>query len=225
MRTFLFVALPCLLLLSSCKKDESGTNTPSQENSNFINTVAGSSWVYHENNSSGATSIESDYTVTSTSKDTSISGKSYHIYNVSYGGNRYLNLSSKDYYEFDTIPGGGSKTFERLYLKTNAAPGISWTQTENIQVEGIQLPAKITNTIVGTSLTRMVNGKNYQNVIHVSTTITSDLLPGTALTTDIHSYYAPNFGLIENTSKLNLNYLGVVEKLDIATTLKSSDLK
>ena len=225
MKSLILIALPCLFLFSSCKKDENKPDTRPEENATFINTASGSSWSYHEINSSGSASVESDYTVTSTNKDTSINSRSYHIYNVSFGGNRYLNLSGKDYYEFDTIPGGGSKTFERLYLKTGATPGTSWTQTENIQVEGIQVPSKITNTIVETSLTRMVNGKNYQNVIHVSTTITSELIPAASLTTDIHSYYAPNYGLIENTSKINLNYLGVVEKLDIATTLKSSDLK
>jgi hypothetical protein len=225
MRIILLTALSSLLFISSCKKDENTSEPKPGENTSYINTHSGSSWVYHEINASGATSVESDYTVTSTSRDTTISNRSYHIYNVSFGGNRFLNLSGKEYYEFDTIPGGGSKTFQRLYLKTGATPGSNWTQSETIEVQGVQIPVKITNTIVENSLTRMVNGKNYQNVIHVSTKITSDLIPGTALTTEIHSYYAPNYGLIENTSKLNLNYLGIVEKLDITTTLKSSDLK
>ncbi len=224
MRTILFMALPVLFLLSSCKKDEKTPDNP-QENMNYINTTSGSNWVYHEINSSGSATSESDYTITSTNRDTTISNRPYHIYGVSNNVNRYLNLSGKEYYEFDTIPGGESKTFQRLYLKTGLTPGTSWSQSENIVVDRIQLPTKITNTIVENSLTRIVNGKTYQNVIHVSTTITSDLIPASALTSAIHSYYAPNYGLIENTSKLNLNYMGVVEKLDLSTTLKSSDLK
>lgn len=218
------MALSVLFLLSSCKKDEKMPDN-SQGNMNYVNTTSGSNWLYHEINSSGSTSLESDYTITSTNKDTTISNRSYHIYSVSNNRNRYLNLSGKEYYEFDTIPGGESKTFQRLYLKTGVTPGTSWSQSEKIEVDRIQLPAKITNTIVENSLTRIVNGKSYENVIHVSTTITSDLIPASALTTDINSYYAPNYGLIENTSKLNLNYMGVVEKIDISTMLKSSDLK
>ena len=224
MRTIILIALPVLFFLSSCKKENNSTEPP-KENDTYINTASGSKWVYHEINSSGSTPVESDYTITSTNRDTTISNRSYHVYNVSYGRNRYLNLSGKDYYEFDTIPGGGSKTFQRLFLKTGVTQGTSWTQSEIIEVEGIQVPAKITNTIVANNLTRTVNGNTYLNVIHVSTSITSDLIPSASLTTDIHSYYAPTYGLIENTSKLNLNYLGVVEKLDIFTTLKSSDLK
>ncbi len=225
MKSIILICLSVLFFFTSCQKDISETDAPPLENANYMNTASGSSWVYHETNMSAAATVESDYTITSSNKDTSISSRSYHIYNVSSGGNRYLNLSGKEYYEFDTVPGGGSKTFQRLYLKTGLSQGSSWTQSESIDVQGIQLPAKITNTIVENSLTRTVNGKSYQNVIHVSTTITSDLIPGAALTTDIHSYYAPNFGLIENSSKLKLNFLGIEEKLDITTTLKSSVLK
>lgn len=224
MRTFILLALPALFLFSSCKKEKSTTETPG-ENKNYINIAAGSSWQYLEINSTGAVPVQSEYKITSTSSDTTINGKAYHIYSLSYGGSRYLNLSGKDYYEFDTIPGDGIKSFERLYLKSGVSVGTSWSQSENLVVDGIPIPLKLTNTIVSNTLVKEVQGKSYDKVIHVKTTISSDLIPAASLTSDINSFYAPNYGLIENTSKLNLDYLGVKEKIDISTTLKSADLK
>jgi hypothetical protein len=224
MKTIILFTLSALFLFSSCQKENSTPEAP-KENTNYINVTSGSSWVYQEINSSGSSAVKSDYTVTATSRDTMISNKSYHIYSFSYGGFRYLSLSGKDYNEFDTLPGGGSKYFERLYLKSGASVGTTWSQSENLLVQGIQLPVKLNNTIVDNALVKEVNGKSYDKVIHVKTTITSDLIPSASLTTDINSYYAPNYGLIENTSKLNLNFLGTVEKIDLSTTLKSATLK
>lgn len=224
MRTIILLALPALFLFSSCKKEKSSPKDP-KENANYINVVSGSSWVYHEINKSGDVPVQSDYTITSTNRDTTINNKSYHINSFSYGGSQYLNLSGKDYYEFGNVPGAGTKSFERLYLKSGVSVGTTWSQTEILEVEGIQIPIKLTNTIVGISLVKEVEGKSYEKVIHIKSTITSDLIPAASLITDINSYYAPNYGLIENTSKLNLDYIGLVEKIDITTTLKSADLK
>ena len=224
MRTIILLALPALFLFSSCKKEKSSPKDP-KENANFINVVSGSSWVYEEINKSGAVPVQADYTLTSTNRDTTINNKSYHMYSFSYGGSQYRNLSGKDYYEFGNLPGAGTKSFERLYLKSGASVGTTWSQSENLEVEGLQIPIKLTNTIVSISLVKEVQGKSYEKVIHIKSTITSELIPAASLITDINSYYAPNYGLIENTSKLNLDYMGMVEKVDITTTLKSADLK
>ncbi|MBS1758047.1 MAG: hypothetical protein JSU03_12305 [Bacteroidetes bacterium] len=68
----------------------------------------------------------------------------------------------------------------------------------------------------------MVNGKTYTKVIHVQSSISVDGVPATALTSDIQTYYAPKVGLIQNTIKINLNYLGLVSSTDTKTILKSS---
>ena len=224
MRTFILLAMSALFFFSSCKKEKDSSETP-KEIKNYINISSGSSWVYQEINASDAVPVQSDYTVTSTNRDTTINNKTYHIYSFSYGGSRYLNLSGKDYYEFGTLSGAGINSFERLYLKSGASVGTSWSQSENLMVEGVQIPIKLTNTIISNSLVKVIHGKSYDKVIHVKTTFTSDLIPAASLTTDINSYFSPNYGIIENTSKLNLDYMGMVEKVDISTTLKSADLK
>lgn len=226
MKTNILIFCFAVLLFSACKKDDNG-NTPTTQTTTYLNTTSGSSWTYHEINSSGTTPSNTDYTLVSSAKDTSINGKSYHIYNYSYGGNQYLNVTGHDYYQYDSIPGGLNKVFERLYLKDDEAVGTVWKQDLNVNIPGIPLavPATITNTIAEKGISRNVNGTNYTNVIHVTTTISSSLIPSSSLTSSIDSYYAEKFGLIENSSKVSLNFLGASEEVNVETKLTSAILK
>lgn len=222
-----FYFLSALLIFSSCsKKDDTPATPPSADT--YINTNAGSSWNYHEVNSSTGTAQPSDYTLTSSNKDTTINSRSYHIYNYSYGGNQYLNISGNDYYQYDSVPGGLGKVFERLYLKDNVAVGSSpWTQDINIILPGpipIPLTVTISNKIAEKGISRTVNGNTYSDVIHVSSSLSSSSIPG-GLTSSIDSYYAKNYGLIENSSVVDLDYLGVTEHINIVTQLTSANLK
>lgn len=225
MKTNILIFCYATLLFTACKKSGTGNNPQTQET--YLNTAAGSSWTYHEKNSSGTTPENSDYTVTSTSKDTAINGRSYHVYNYSYSGNEYLNVSGHSYYQFDSIPGGLGQIFERLYLKDDAAVGISWKQDISVTIPGIlvSIPVTITNNIAEKGISRTANGINYTNVIHVSTGITSTLIPSASITSSINSYYAQKYGLIENTSVVHLDYLGITENVNIETKLLSAVLK
>ena len=222
-----FGLLCAIIFISiSCKKTGSTPAPPSQPD-NYYNTAAGSSWNYHAVDNSGSTPAM-DYTVTSTSRDSSINGKSYHVFNNSAGGNQYLNLSGNDYYQFDSLPAGvGAGAIERLYLKDNAAAGNSWSQNLSIMIPGfpLQIPFTITNNIMEKDVTRTVSGTSYANVIHISTTISSSVVPAASLVTNINSYYAPRYGLIENSSIVHLNYLGFTQDVDTQTTLVSAILK
>lgn len=215
-----------ILISVSCKKN-GDNSTPLSQSDIYYNTTAGSTWDYHVIDNSG-TSIATDYTVTSTSRDSSISGKSYHVFNNSAGGNQYLNLSGHDYYQFDSLPAGlGAAVIDRLYLKDNAGAGNSWGQDLNITIPGfpLQVPFTITNNIMEKDITRTVSGNSYSNVIRVSTTITSSLIPAASLVTNINSYYAPKYGLIENSSIVHLDFAGMIQDLDTQTTLVSATLK
>ena len=212
------------IVLAACKKESSDDNTPGT--SAYINTVAGSSWTYHEVNNSGTSPQESDYTVTSTNRDTTIEGKSYHIYSYSYGGFQYLNKSGSDYYQFDSIPGGLGDAIVRLYLKTSAKIGETWDQNFSIAISGFpaNIPVKLSNKIIEIG-SRTVNGIEYQNVIHVQTTISSSLIPSNDLHSDINTYYAENYGLVESSVDVDLDYLGITQNLDIDIKLNSASLK
>jgi len=218
--------LSLILIFSACKKNDSGSSSKTSADV-YVNTNTGSSWNYQQTDSSGSTPATSNYTVTSSPNDTTINNRKYHVYNYSYGGSQYLSNSGDDYYQFDSIPVAGGSNIERLYLKDNISTGNTWTQNFNLTVPGFPLPVSllVTNKIVEKGISKTVNGITYVNVIHVSTGLSSSLIPSSSFITAIDSYYAPQFGLIENTSKINLNYSGLTENVNSTTQLMSSDLK
>ncbi|MEO5500599.1 MAG: hypothetical protein ABIR31_04070, partial [Ginsengibacter sp.] len=157
----------------------------------------------------------------------SINNKSYHIYTFSYGGSQYLSLSGHDYYQFDSIPGALGQIFERLYLKDNINANASWSQQIEVTIPGlpVTIPVDINNKIVEKGISRIINGITYNSVIHISSAISSSAIPSSSLTSDIHSYYAPGYGLISNTTLVHLDYAGLKQDVNIATTLNSAILK
>ncbi len=225
MRKIALIALVSTLFLSCSKNSNNGSPTGPGTPTTFINNSAGSTWSYHETNSSTGTPVESDYTVTSTNSDTTIQGKAFHVYSYSFGGFQYLNQSSTDYYQYDSIP-GISSSFVRLFLKTNLDPGQTWDQNINVTVPNTSttIPVVLANKIADKN-SRTVNGINYQNVIHVQTTILAAPLPAGALQSAIDTYYAQGVGLIESSIVISINYLTIVENVNIHTTLASANLK
>ena len=222
----LIILIAGIAFFYGCKKSDSGGGGGLLPES-YLNTTSGSTWSYHETNSSNGTPQNNDYTLVSTSKDTSINSKSYHIYTFSYGGSRYMAHSIHDYYQYDSIPGALGQIFERLYLKDNINANASWGQQISVPIPGlpISIPVDINNKIVEKGISKIVNGITYNNVIHISTTISSSSIPSASLTSDIHSYYAPGYGLISNTTIVHLDYLGIKQDVNIATTLNSASLK
>lgn len=221
-RTLIF--LTAALLFSACKKDDSSKNTPSTDV--YANIASGSSWSYHQTDLSG-TKPSSDYTVTSTSNDTTINSRKYHVYQYSYGGSEYLAVDGHDYYQYDSIPITGGINIERLYLKDDASAGDTWKQDFSVTIPGFPLsvPLAVQNKMVEKGISRTVSGKSFSNVIHVTTTLSATGIPSSALSTSIDSYYAPNYGLIENTTVIELNYFGIVENVNLKTELTSAELK
>lgn len=223
MKNLLFFALAATLF-TGCKKDSSDNNgTPDAPP--YINSNSGSIWLYHQINNSTGTPVESDYTVTSTARDTTIESKTFHIYGYSFGGFQYLNQSNSDYYQFDSLPVIGN-ALVRLYLKTNLNVGKSWTQDISVPVPNLPttIPVRITNKIADKD-SRTVNGIAYENVIHVQTTLSSSLIPSDALNSAIDMYYAPGYGLIESSVIVKLDYMGMKENVNIKSTLTSAVLK
>lgn len=215
-----------ILIFSACKKKDAGSTT-NPAASSYINTNAGSSWNYQQTDSSATTPTTSNYTVTSTSNDTTINSRKYHVYNYSYGGNQYLSNSANEYYQFDSIPVTGGSYVERLYLKDNVSAGTSWSQNFNLNIPNSPVPVSlmVTNKVVEKGISMTVNDVSYSDVIHVSTSLSSALIPASSFTSSIDSYYAPKVGLIENNSKVHLDFLGLTENANTKTQLMSSDLK
>jgi hypothetical protein len=200
--TFLALVFATASFLS-CKKSSSDS-TPDQ----FMSFTPGSSWNYQQTtNPSSATPTNSNYTLTCSTNDTLINTKTYKKFTSSNGQTEYYNLTGNDYYTFYQLPAflGGSRV-ENIYLKSSAAVGNTWTQNYPVTVSGFNLTLNLTNTIQEVGINRTVNGVAYTNVTHVKTDFTISGIPPFityTLTTDIHYYYAPKVGQIENSQKIN----------------------
>jgi hypothetical protein len=225
MKTKILILFAGTLFFTACSKKNDST-TPTATDTTYINTSAGSTWSYHEVDSSGATPNTSDYTVTSTSQDSTINGRKYHVYNYSYGGNNYLALDGHTYYQYDSIPISSGINVERSYLVDNAAVGTTWKDDFNLTIPNIPVPVTLTatNKIAEKGISRTINGVTYSNVIHVSTSLSTALIPS-GFTSAIDTYYAPNYGLIESSTLIQLNYLTLSENINIKTQLMSASLK
>lgn len=206
----------------SCKKSSSGNQQPLVDP--YMSQAAGNSWTYEQVNN--ITTLISTNIVTSTNRDSTINGKSYHVFTNSSGAvNDYYNITGNDYFTFRNLVALGSSSVEHIYLKDNASAGTSWNQTITIApFSGVPttVPLTITNTIAEKNITRNINGKTYDNVIHITTTLSSSGLPPGSLTTDIQTYYAPKYGMIESRNKITTTLL-TGSNIDQVTTLKTTN--
>ncbi|MEY4703179.1 MAG: hypothetical protein RIR96_1076 [Bacteroidota bacterium] len=212
MKKIIFGAILLALFSTSCKKDDQNRDgTPAA--GSYINQTAGTTWNFKSTDSSALTST--NYTVTSSTRDTNVNGRVYHIFNNSNGGNQYLNVSGSDYYQYSSL-GAGLPAFELRYLSDNATVGSSWTNplsaTTTLNGTSVTINATVKTSVEqkGGSLT--INGKNYTNVITMRTEIQNATvqvsffnLPVNFTTQNVVQYYAPKYGLIKRSANLVAN--------------------
>ena len=224
MKKIQFAALYLCLVTISCGKSDSPAPTAPTATS-YMNVKVGSSWNFEQINNKPPVST-SNYTLTSINKDSIVNGNSYHVYtNSSTSTSEYFRIAGDDYYTYQSLPAAlGSTKVENLYLKSSATVGTSWSQVYNITYSSVPLAVTVTHTIQEKGISKTVNGIVYNNVIHIKTGIAVGGIPPASLVTDIHYYYAPNYGLIENSSKIDLNYLTIISSTDITTRLKTAAL-
>lgn len=212
-------------IFASCSKDNPG---PPASGDAYMSFNAGSTWNYKMTDNSTGTPTSSTYTLVSTSRaDSIVNGISYHPFDRSTGGSEYYGVNGSDYYQLMALPADlGGQFVENLYLKPNVNAGTSWTQTSNVNIPGAPFPLTltITNTIQEKGISRTVNLFDYVNVIHVKTSLSVAGIPPASLVTDIHSYYAPNVGLIENTTDIALDYMGLVMNVNTQLLLQSATI-
>jgi hypothetical protein len=226
MKKLIFALLAICGTILSCKKDNT---SPPTENIKYMNFTANSTWNYDVLNN--LTSLTTSYTLTSTSRDSTINGKTYHVFSNSSGSaNEYYFLSGSDYYNFQNLPVTlSSNAIEDIYLKDNAAVNTSWSQSYAIMASGFPLTITIVNTIAEKGISKTVNSIAYTDVVHVTSALSVSVLgvplPAGAVTSDVQSFYAKKYGLIQSSNKIKINYSGIVSDTDQQTILKSSDLK
>lgn len=150
------VIIWCLLLgaFSSCS-DKDDPEPEAAAELDYMPTTQGSTWTY-----GGST----PYTNTVTGKTKTINGKTfYEVETVEGSETRYSYVHKEDgVYTAD----GMEEAFAGValvFLKDKAPVGESWTET--VSMDGFT--TKMTFSIEAKDITKTVEGKTYQNVIHV----------------------------------------------------------
>ena len=224
MKKILFGLITSSLLFMSCSKDDDPSNPAAD---NYMSTTTGNSWNYAYVDNTDATN-NYNYTLTSTNRDSTAAGRIYHVFTSSDGANEYYNITGNEYYTFQAFSlAGADTTITNLYLKTGAAVNTSWVQTYTLDA-GVPVDINVTNKIAATGVTKVVGAKTYNDVIDVVTTIAIPALaadPTATFTTNIHYYYAPKYGMIQNDAKIDLvsGLLGLNVHTDDKTTLTSAN--
>lgn len=228
MKKVIFCAAISGFLFFSCSKSD---DSPTPEIVKYMSLTAGSKWTYDVTTNPGtpgATTVAD--TVTCTATDTTVEAgtanqRIYRIMKHSNGNTSdYYNITGNDYYRFQVLPLDNLK-IQDLYLKDNAAVGVSWDQTVPVNVPGFPapIPITVTNAVTSKDLTKTVNGIEYKNVILITTTITSSSLPAGTIVTDIRSYYAPKVGLIEGDYKVVVALAAI--DVNNQTLLKTAEIQ
>lgn len=224
MKTLKLPIFALILASVACNKN---TTTPDPVvPDKYMSFSSGSSWNYRQLNN--LTSVTTNYVVSSTTRDSIINGKTYHVFtNSNTGGNEYYYTTGNDYFTYRLLGALGNAAVEDNYLKDNAPVNFSWSQAYNISVPGVPfaVPVTVTYTIKETGISRTVNGIAYTDVIHSSGVITSALVPSASLVTDIQNYFARKYGMIETRNKLSLNFMGITQNVDNTNTLVSAVIK
>lgn len=228
MKNLRISALLLLFAAISCSKDEDPTPVPPIVDK-YMSLTPASTWNYEMINNISSTT--SSFTVVSIDKDSSINGKTYHVYSNSSGsGNEYYNISSNDYLNFRSLPASlGGTSVENIYLKDNVAVNTSWNQSYAVTLAGFPANVTVTNTLAEKGLVKVVNNVTYNDVIRIVTTLAVSVsgvpLPSGAITTNILSFYAPKVGMIQSVNKIDVDFSGMEEHTDQQTNLKSADIK
>jgi hypothetical protein len=148
MKKIVFGCFLASLALFSCSDDDNPAPGPSTGTA-YMTTTAGATWTYDDIDSSTVPPTLTTHTLVSTNRpDTSINGRSYHIYTNSNGSSEYYNISGSDYYVYQKLPDDlGGAQIEVLYLKSGAAVGTTWTQSNNVTISGFPITVNYSNRI------------------------------------------------------------------------------
>lgn len=219
MKKILSIALLAGVLISSCKDDDDPV--PPATTANFQPTTAGSTWTYEFKNTT-TPSQNHNFTLTATSKDTTVGTKTYKVFTRTDGENEYYYASGADYYQFGGIAGITDRT-ELLYFKSNVEAPNGWDETKSVVIPGLGTASvKMSYTIVEKLASFSVEGKSYANVVHVKVDLSNISVSGFPVpvaSQDLHFYYADGVGRIKSQIKINIPAAGL--NSDNETSLKA----
>ena len=206
-----YVLLVCIsmsILFTQCKKDDGGTTPDPVPAKDYMPVTTGSTFTYQ--NTTGAN--VSTYTLTVRATDTVANAKTYKVFTSTDGVSRYRAKVGTDYYQLAAFPNLNIASFENLYLKETAAINTTWADlipfanpTDPTQT----LTATLTSKMMEKGISYTVNGKAYENTIHVKLSISLSIpIPGIPFPITVNlgggdMYYALGVGMIKNSLNIS----------------------
>ncbi|HZX58723.1 MAG TPA: hypothetical protein VFE54_08355 [Mucilaginibacter sp.] len=178
----------------ACKK-EANQNPAAGE---YLPLTDGSTWKYKYASDGGSADT---LTIKMTGGTTLINGKTYYNAASTYKQGTSLGYfyAGNHIYATRTVD-EGLGSIELQLLNDTASVGYQWltVPTENGQLGGT--PVQTINTIKEKNITRTLNGKTFNNVIHTQVQLQHNNGSGFATTVTYDFYLAKGIGLIENDS-------------------------
>lgn len=218
MKKILFLALLLSFFAISCKKNDTNPVTNNSTPDQFFSFDSGKAWVYNEHDS--ISNEDTAFSRTCTDGLIVLDSTQYHVFldsnhitnNID---SSFYNLIGNEYFQY-TILSPQLPGFKEKYLIGDAPLGTTWTMPYTATIgsgtTSATISANIVNTIEekGTSLT--INSTNYSNLYKVKSEIANATvslpvvgnLPTTVIQ-NIHSYYAPKYGLVKSDRKLTIS--------------------
>jgi len=211
------------LFAASCNKNDDPTPV-SPDPDPYMTLTSGSSWVYllTDLEAGGATST---YNLVSTNRDTMLQGNLvFHVFDKSTGNKEYYNITDNKYIVYRKLHpllGDYTKFVRYLDLTNN-----SWSEDFNVVVNGMPQTLNLKDTVLERNVSRVVNGTTYTKVICVKTDYSYPSISPNYFQGYVKSYYAPKYGLIEDSTRFVLlpNVSGFTLKATETTKLMSADL-
>ncbi len=186
------LACASTIFFAACSKSDSAAPV-----TNFQPVSAGSFWKYQ--------TLTGTNTMTSTSRDTTISGKVYHVYTNTGGANSYYNHTGSDYFLYGSLAGNITSPVDLLYLKDNLAPGGTWEVPISVTPPGSTTPynGKIKFTIGVKDSSMTVLSKSYTGVTRVKIEVIISTFLGDQNVGGGNSYHANNVGNISSVISIS----------------------
>ncbi len=188
------------MLIAGCsKKNNPG---PSASADTYLPISSGSTWTYND----VVNGNTSQLTITMTGGTSVINGKTYYAgtsASVTRGTSTGYFYSANHSYSFRASSATAGITIELQMGNDEQNVGYSWTTTptDNGSVNGV--PAKTVNTIKEKNITKTVNGKTFNSVIHTQVDLQYDLGAGYQSVATYDIYLAKGVGMIENDTSVS----------------------
>jgi hypothetical protein len=199
-KIFPILFLSVAMLIASCSKKNNPV--PSASSDSYLPVSSGSQWTYND----VVNGNTSQLTVTMTGGTTVIGGKTYYTGTSasSLKGTSTGYFYSENHAYAMRAAGGTTGIILELQLGNDAQnAGYTWTTTpsDNGSINGV--PAQTVNTIKEKNITKVVNGKTFNNVLHTQVSLQYDFGAGFQDVAVYDIYLAKGVGLIENDTSIS----------------------